>query len=91
MFKPVSTFLLTAHGGDYFVDPFCYMYLCFMFVFYAILSVSCSLVITCWERAYLLAISCVITFLLVTFPYGFPDQVWYLIYQFMIFALFFTL
>ena len=47
-------------------------------------SVSCSLVITCLERAGLLALlfvmfSCV----LVTFPYGVLGQVWYLIVSFL--------
>ena len=46
----------------------------------AVLSVPCSLVVTCWERAYLLALlyvmfSCVF----VTFPYGVLVQMWYLI------------
>ena len=44
------------------------------------MSISCSLVVTCWERADLLALlyvmfSCVV----VTFPYGVLGQVWYLI------------
>ena len=43
------------------MDPFCY--LCFVFV----LSVPCSLVVTCWERADLLTLlyvmsSCVFVF-----------------------------
>ena len=47
---------------------------------YAVLSVSCRLVITCWERADLLAslfvmFSCVF----VTFPYDVLGQVRYLI------------
>ena len=49
-------------------------------VFYAVLSVHCSLVAICWERAGLLALlyvmfSCVI----VTFPCVVLGQVWYLI------------
>ena len=36
------------------MDPFCY--LCFMFVCHTVLSVSCSLVVTCKERAGLLAL-----------------------------------
>ena len=49
-----------------------HVYLC-----YAVFSVHCSLVITCWERADLLFVvfSCVF----VTVPYGVPGQVWYLI------------
>ena len=56
-------------------------FLIFMFcICHAFLSVHCSLVITCWERANLLALlylmfSCVF----VTFPCGVLGQVWYLI------------
>ena len=47
---------------------------------YAILSVPCSLVITCWERAGFLAFLCVMfSCIVVTFPYDVPGQVWYLI------------
>ena len=42
-------------GGFSFVDQFCY-YLCFVFVCLTVLSVPCSLVGTCWERAELLAL-----------------------------------
>ena len=60
------------------MDPFFYLW--FMFVCHTVLSVPCSLVITCWERADLLAFlylmfSCVF----VTFPYSVLGQVWYLI------------
>ena len=49
-------------------------------VCHAVLSVPCSLVVTCWQRVDLLALlytmfSCV----LVTFPYVVLGQVWYLI------------
>ena len=49
-------------------------------VCHAFLSVHCSLVVTCWERADLLALlyvmfSCVF----VTFPCGVLGRVWYLI------------
>ena len=41
---------------------------------------SCSLEVTCWEVADLLALSCVMdSCVFVTFPYGVLDQVWYLI------------
>ena len=60
------------------MDPF--YYLCFMFVYDIVLSVRCSLVITCWERADLLALLCVIfPCVFVTFPYGVSIQVRYLI------------
>ena len=48
--------------------------------FHAVLSVPCSIVITYWERADLLApLFVVLCCVLVTFPYGFLGQVWYLI------------
>ena len=57
------------------MDPFSYL-ICFN----ALLSVPCSLVITCWERADLLALLCdVFSCVFVTFPYGVLGQVWYLI------------
>ena len=54
------------------MDHFCY--LCFF------LSVRCSLVFTCWEKADLLALLCVMFYCdFVTFPCGVLGQVWYLI------------
>ena len=48
-------------------------------VCHAFLSVHCSLVVSCWERADLLALLCVMFYCaFVTFPYGFLGQVWYL-------------
>ena len=87
--KVVSLFphlLVKVHSGknlDYFaeeeqsklfVDLFC-ICLC-----HIVLSVSCSLVVTCWERFGLLAllyVTCCSVF--VTFPYCVLGQVWYLI------------
>ena len=44
------------------------------------LSVRCSLVVTCWERADLLALLCVMFYCdLVDFPCGVLGQVWCLI------------
>ena len=58
-------------------------FLLFMFHvchFYANLSLPCIPVITCWEKADLLALLCVVfSCVFVTFPYGVPGQVWYLI------------
>ena len=51
-----------------------HVYLC-----HAVLSVPCSLVVPCWERADLLAVMCDFLLVFVTFPYGVPGQVWYLI------------
>ena len=46
----------------------------------AVLSVPCSLVVTCWERAYLLALLYVMFSCdFVTFTYGVLVQMWYLI------------
>ena len=47
---------------------------------YAVLSVPCSLVITGWERADLLTLLCVVcSYVFVTFPYGVPGQVGFLV------------
>ena len=51
-----------------------HVYLC-----YTVLSVSCSFVINCWERADLLALLCVVlTCVFVTFSYCVQGQVWYM-------------
>ena len=42
------------------------------------MSVSCSLVVICWERA-LESLVCDIFLCFITFPYGVLSQVWYLI------------
>ena len=67
--------ILGLKRGSFFVVPFCYNSLC-----YAVLSVPCSLVIICWESAVLLVLLRVVfSYVFVTFSYGVPDQVWYLI------------
>ena len=49
-------------------------------VFHAFLSVNCSLVVICWERANLLALLCVMLYcVFVTFLCSVLGQVWYLI------------
>ena len=74
---PVFFFYLPFQGGTYFGDYFCY--LCFD-VCHAVLSVPCSLVVTSWEMADLLALLCVMFFcVIVTFPYGVLGRVWCLI------------
>ena len=59
---------------------FCGSYLLFVFhvcLCYAVLSVSCSFVITYWDRTDLLALLYVmLTCVFGTFPYGVPSQVW---------------
>ena len=60
------------------MDLFCY--LCFVFVFAILSCVSCSLVVTCSERADHLALLCVGIFLCYChLSSGFLCQVWYLI------------
>ena len=48
-------------------------------VFHAFVSVHCCLVVTCWERADLLALLCDVYLCFVTFPCYVIGQVWYLI------------
>ena len=48
-------------------------------VCYAFASVYCCLVVTCWERAGLLAPVGGVLLYFVTFPCGILGQVWYLI------------
>ena len=61
------------------MDSFCYLNFN-IYLRYAVLSVPCSLVITCWVKTDLLALLCVgCSSVFVTFPYGVPGQVWYLI------------
>ena len=46
---------------------------------YAVLPVPCSIVVSCCERADLLAHSCIVfSCVLVTFHYGVMGQLWYL-------------
>ena len=56
---------------------------------YAVFSIPCSLVITCWEKTDLLALLCVMFCLVFcTFPYGVPGQVCHLIVSISDFAFF---
>ena len=48
-------------------------------VCHAFASAHWCLVVTCWERADLLALVCGVKLCLVTFPFGILGQVWYLI------------
>ena len=58
-------------------------HLCFLScVSHAFASVRCFLVVTCWERAGLLALAGDIYCVFVTFPYCILGQVWYLIVSF---------
>ena len=70
------------------MDHLCVFVSC---VSHAFASVHCCLVVTCWERADLLALVGDVYCMFVTFPCGILGQVWYLIYLFLIFAIFLTL
>ena len=51
-------------------------------VSHAFASVHCCLLVTCWERADLLALAGIANCIFVTFPCGILGQVWYLIASF---------
>ena len=48
-------------------------------VCHAFASAHCCLVVTCWERADLLALVLMLNCVIVTFTFGILGQVWYLI------------
>ena len=65
------------------ISIYCGSFLLFMFhvcLCYSVLSVPCSHMITCWRRADLLALLCIMfSCVFVTFLCGVPGQVWYLV------------
>ena len=77
-FKPSSKiFYWPFQGGTSFVDLLCFFCLVFAMPLYA--SVYMCLVVTCWERADLLALICGVLLWVCYFPIGILSQVWYLI------------
>ena len=64
-------------GGTSFVDHLCYFWC--VFVMLSCLSVYICLVVTCLERADLLALVCDVLLWVCFFPIGNLSQVWYLI------------
>ena len=52
---------------------------CLMFAMSLCASVYMFFVVTCWERAYLLALVCGVYLLVCNFPIGILGRVWYLI------------
>ena len=79
-FKPSSKyFYWPFQGNTSFVDHFCFFVSC---VSHAFASLHCCLVVTCWERADLLALVGDVYCIFVTFPCGILGQVWYLIVAF---------
>ena len=60
-------------------------HLCFVsYASHAFASVHCCLVVTCWERADLLALVGDVYCNFATFPCGILGQVWYLIVWFLV-------
>ena len=55
------------------------MFFCLVFAMPLCASVYICLVVTCWERADLLALVCGVLLLVCHFPIGILGQVWYLI------------
>ena len=64
---------------------------CVSCVSHAFASVHCCLVVTCWERADLMAQIGDVYFIFCHFPIGILGQVWYLNDCFLIFVVFLTL
>ena len=76
---PSSDFLLTVPRGCF----FCGSFLLSMFhvcLYYTIVSVPCTFVITCWKKTDLSALLCVMCpCVFVTVTYGVLGKVWFLI------------
>ena len=72
---PVKIFLLTVPRRCFLCGSFLFFMFC---VCHAFLSVHCSLVVICWERANLLALLYVMSRVIVIFPCGILYQVWYI-------------
>ena len=78
--KPSSNiFSLTVPRRYFFCGSFVFFVSCLS---HAFASVHCCLVVTCWERADLLALVGDVYCFFVTFPCGILDQVWFLILSF---------
>ena len=79
MFKPYRNFL-TDRSKAVLLLWILFVMCVYVGLFHTVLSVPCSLVVTCLERADLFALLCVMfSCVFVTFPYGVLGQVWYLI------------
>ena len=75
-FMPSSKiFYWPFQGGTSFMDILRFFYLVFYMPLYA--SVYMCLVVTCWERANLLALVCGVLLWVCYFPIGILGQVWY--------------
>ena len=80
MFKPSSYFLTDLPSRCFFCGSFL-VFVSRACLCHIVLSVPCSIVVTCCEMADLLALLCVMFSCLffLTFPYGALGKVWYLI------------
>ena len=71
MFKPSIIIFTVLSKAVFLLWIFFVIFVCFV----AVLSVPCSLVITCWERACLLALLCIaFSYVSVTSPFGVSGQ-----------------
>ena len=78
-FKPSSKiFYWPFKGGTSFLDLFMFLF-CLVFAMSLCASVYMCFVVTCWERADLLALVCGVLLWVCHFPIGILGQVWYLI------------
>ena len=76
LFKPSSKiFYRPFQGGSSFVELLCFF--CLVFAMPLCASVYMCLVVTCWERAALLALVCGVLLWVCHFPIGILGQVWY--------------
>ena len=75
-FNPSGTIVLPTVPRRYFFCGFFFFFLCLVF------HIHWCLVVTCWERADLLALVGDVNCTFVTFPCGILGQVWYLIVSF---------
>ena len=74
MFKPSIIIFTVLSKAVFLLWIVFVLFVCFV----AVLSVPCSLVITCWERACLLALLCIVfSCVSVTPPFGVSGQVCY--------------
>ena len=83
--------MLRPSGSSWEVLLLWILFLLFIFpvcLYYTALSVPCSLVITCWERADLFALFCDVILRFITFPYGVSVRCGTWLYWFLIFSLF---
>ena len=82
MFKPSSKIFVLKVPRRYF---FCGLFVGFFVscVSHAFATIHCCLVVTCWERADLLALLGYVYCIFLNFPCGILAQVWYLIVLFL--------